>query len=260
MIAEIHNKITKNNSNLSEMSEDELTGNFFGHLRYIPFNEGLKPILKGAVFPPGTAAVFDKIDAGFWNDNIEFWPYDSEGELDAYLEFDQIVIGIEVKYKSRLSSDDAVDYSLSDEKLRQEQSRNQLQRESRIIARRGSGKTKILLLVGDAAACADIYADINKRKLLSGSEVLFCYATWQSLLLELRKLKSDNLFSSLIISDLIDLLARKGFEQFKTMDIDFSQPVSPDKYYIFNCPIETEFNFENHILVKPAEEYCYEFK
>ncbi len=260
MIAEIHNKITKNNGNLSEISEDELTGNFFGHLRYIPFNEGLKPILRNAVFPPDIADSIDGINTGFWNDNIEFWPYDSEGELDVYIEFDRIAIGIEVKYTSGLSSDDDVDYSLSDEKEMAEQSRNQLQRESRIITRRAGSKSKILLLVGDAMACADIYTNITKRKLFSGSDVLFGYATWQSLLQELRKLKFGNPFSTLVISDLISLLTRKGFDQFQTMELDMPYSVSCDKYYWFDYSMESKFSFEDAVQIKVEVDYYYEFK
>ena len=37
MIAEIHHKVFSN-------LEDELTGNFFGTMRYIPFQRGMKQI------------------------------------------------------------------------------------------------------------------------------------------------------------------------------------------------------------------------
>lgn len=46
MIAEIKGKINRQNTNLTELREGELTGNFFGSMRYIPFNMGLKKILK----------------------------------------------------------------------------------------------------------------------------------------------------------------------------------------------------------------------
>ena len=42
---------------------------------------------------------------------IKFWPYDEDGELDALMEFDNVIMGIEVKYLSGLSSDDSIDYS-----------------------------------------------------------------------------------------------------------------------------------------------------
>lgn len=260
VIAELHNKVTRNNSNLTELSEDELTGNFFGQLRYLPFNMGLKPILKNSVFPPEIAALFDGIDAEFLDDKIEFWPYDSEGELDVYLEFSHIAIGIEVKYTSGLSSDDDVDYSMPEEKMREVQSRNQLQRESRIITRKAKKKTKILLLVGSETACADIYSNIRKRKLLLDSDVLFGYAAWQSVLQELRKLKIGDPYQALIISDLISLLSRKGFDRFDTMDSESSCCVSRDVYYRFEVPAEMKFSFENNLPIAVEGEYWYEFK
>ena len=42
MIAEIKGKVNRQNTNLTELGEDELTGNFFGSMRYIPFNKGMK--------------------------------------------------------------------------------------------------------------------------------------------------------------------------------------------------------------------------
>ena len=51
MIAEIKGKVNKQNTNLTELREDELTGNFFGNMRYIPFAKGLKKILKNAIRP-----------------------------------------------------------------------------------------------------------------------------------------------------------------------------------------------------------------
>ena len=40
MIAEIKRKVNRDNTNLTELREDELTGNLFGCLRYISFNNG----------------------------------------------------------------------------------------------------------------------------------------------------------------------------------------------------------------------------
>lgn len=260
MIAEIRNKVSKSNSNLTELSEDELTGNFFGHLRYIPFNKGLKPVLKNAVFPTEAAFLIDTVDVDYWNENIEFWPYHSEGELDAYIEFDNLAMGIEVKYTSGLSSDDDIYYSLSDEKQRMEQSRNQLQRESRIVTSRANQKPKILLLIGDAMACADIYSNIGRRNLLQGSDVLFCYATWQSLLRELRKLELGDPYSALVVSDLVELLKKKGFEQFHSMKLEAFGFVSSHEFYEFDYKIESGFSFENNLQIEAEGDYHYEFR
>jgi hypothetical protein len=110
MLAEINGKISKTGSNLSDRLEDELTGNIFGTLRYIPFSDGLQPILQNSVFPSSIQGIIKQIQCDEWSNNIQFWPYDNEGELDAYLEFDDVAIGIEVKYHSGLSSDDGADY------------------------------------------------------------------------------------------------------------------------------------------------------
>ena len=49
MIAELKGKISSRGTNLTETLEDNLTGNFFGSLRYIPFSKGIKKILIEAI-------------------------------------------------------------------------------------------------------------------------------------------------------------------------------------------------------------------
>jgi hypothetical protein len=46
MIAEIKGKLWQTGYNLNEMLEDNLTGNFFEALRYIPFDLALRNILS----------------------------------------------------------------------------------------------------------------------------------------------------------------------------------------------------------------------
>jgi hypothetical protein len=46
MIAEIHNKLSATGSNLHDRLEDQLTGNVFGTLRYLPYSQGLHVILN----------------------------------------------------------------------------------------------------------------------------------------------------------------------------------------------------------------------
>ena len=111
MIAEIKGKLWQTGHNLNEMLEDNLTGNFFGALRYIPFDLALRNILSAGVYPSKVGDLIGEISADFWSDKIEFWPYDKEGEIDALLNFDDTIIGIEVKYASGLSSDDDIDNS-----------------------------------------------------------------------------------------------------------------------------------------------------
>ena len=49
MIAEIKGKLSSTGSNLTNRLEDDLTGNFFGNLRYMSFNKGLKLILMQGI-------------------------------------------------------------------------------------------------------------------------------------------------------------------------------------------------------------------
>jgi hypothetical protein len=50
LLAEIHNKIAANGSNLTDRLEDKLTGDFFGTLRYLPFEIGMKSVLSSVRF------------------------------------------------------------------------------------------------------------------------------------------------------------------------------------------------------------------
>ena len=189
MIAEIKGKLWQTGHNLNESLEDNLTGNFFGALRYIPFDLALRNILSAGVYPSKIGDLIGKISADFWSDKIEFWPYDKEGQIDALLNFDDSVIGIEVKYASGLSSDDDIDnFSMIDNKsIEAEDSKNQLARESRIVSRKGEGKTKILLFIANSEACRKVYNNVVTRNIIS-NDVQLAYITWQSILIELENL------------------------------------------------------------------------
>lgn len=218
MIAEIHGKISSTGTNLSDRLEDNLTGNFFGTMRYIPFDQGLKPILRNYLYPPTAAALVEKTDAQYWGENIRFWPYHEEGELDALVEFSDLIIGIEVKYLSGLSSDDDVSSEMeTDNAVQWKESQNQLARESRIVAANGKNKAKLLLLVADACDCYSIYNNVQNRGILADGVVLGTI-TWQDIFHGLVELHYDNPYHTLIQRDLIALLKRKGFEWFR----DFS--------------------------------------
>ena len=111
MIAEIKGKLWQTGHNLNESLEDNLTGNFFGALRYIPFDLALRKILSAGVYPSKVGDLIGEIQADFWSDKLDFWPKDEKVEIDALLNFDDTIIGIEVKYASGLSSDDDIDNS-----------------------------------------------------------------------------------------------------------------------------------------------------
>ncbi|WP_219620159.1 hypothetical protein [Bacillus canaveralius] len=82
MIAEIHNKISKTDSNLSDRLEDQLTGDFFGTIRYLPFDMALKQVLLGVQYQDFQAQVVWQtlLSQSYGNNTeFEFWPRYQEG-------------------------------------------------------------------------------------------------------------------------------------------------------------------------------------
>ena len=134
MIAEIHHKVFSN-------LEDELTGNFFGIMRYIPFQRGLKQIYMKYIHSLDES-VHGLIRSIQTNDfDIEFWKRSElgYGEIDAYMELDGVGIGIEVKYQSGLSGE------------------NQLEREVSMLSEWCKSEEKILILVAVESDAREIY-------------------------------------------------------------------------------------------------------
>lgn len=132
-----------------------------------------------------------------------------------------MVIGIEVKYLSGLSSDDEIGYhleetpdnfSVDDENAK---SRNQLARESRMVSQWGKGKDKLLLFLADQQCCQPVYEDVKGRGIIE-NDVVFGYFTWQAVLKALKRLGGLSDFEQIIVDDLIVLLQRKDFEPFES--------------------------------------------
>lgn len=252
MIAEIKGKISQTGSNLNDRLEDNLTGNVFGTLRYIPFNLALRKILANGVYPLEICELIQGINVEFWGDKVQFWPYDIEGEMDVLVNFDDVIIGIEVKYLSGLSSDDiavsdvtAANYMESEV----DKSRNQLARESRIVSKNGAGKTKILLFIADSASCREVYEDVSDRNIIE-NDVWFGYISWQSILSQMQALKLDNPFYQIIIEDIISLLIKKGFESFTNMYVTLNVDIMPDGFYDFGKYYSCALNLETNTKIE----------
>lgn len=215
MIAEIYNKISGDGSNLSDKLEDELTGNFFGTMRYLPYKRGLKKI-------------FDKHACSDWDDNFcsilcsiseeefefEFWKRSAIGlgEIDALLVAGGVAVGIEVKLYSDLSGD------------------NQLVREAKMLNEWYDGNVpKLLLFVAPENAVRDVYdknyKDVEKLGVHLG------YISWENILQGLDEVETVNFFEGIMVDDLKDLLHRKGFDSFE--DFLVETRVEEDKYYEF---------------------------
>ena len=163
MIAEIYHKLTT-------CLEDELTGNFFGTMRYLPFNRGLNQIFKKYAVSEDTQV--KQILTGLSDEDfdVEFWKRSENGlvEIDGYIPLSSAGIGIEVKYQSGLFGED------------------QLEKEAKIILNEWcKGKEKVLLLVANAEDAKQIYTD-NKHKPIF-HEVHLAYLSWQDILLGLNQ-------------------------------------------------------------------------
>lgn len=209
MIAELRGKIENN-------KEDELTGNFFGTLRYTGFEKILQPLFLKCIRHAELADKLKNIRGGYWGDKIYFWPYDLLGEIDVLLDFEEILIGIEVKYQSGLSSDD------------------QLERESKILKNKANGREKILILLAPESTCLEIVTERRRKDILDKFGVNLSYISWENVSDELNKLQLTD-FDALIAKDLIDLLKLKGFESFRSFDsLNFLPKVEEDKFYVFD--------------------------
>lgn len=253
MIAEIYRKISFTTINFSERLEDELTGNFFGNMRYISFNKGMKHILKKCVKPAENNYVFNNLNIEEWSNFIEFWPREKECEIDIRISLENILIGIEVKLWSGLSSDDDIvniEQEIAIDEFIKEKSKNQLARESQMLARIGGKKEKILILLGDEMSCYPIYSKVMERNILEAN-VKLLYMNWQDILLELKKLNDLNSYEKLIVDDIIKLLERKGFERFKNFDIDLRVEEKNWNFAILN----EYFSFKEELKKIEGEKY-----
>ena len=249
MIAELYGKISSKGTNLRETLEDNLTGNVFGSLRYIPFSKGIKKILISAI----DEEYFDKYELEEWAERIEFWPYHKEGELDLVINLKLATIAIEVKYNSGLSSDDDV----SNEEDNKEQSRNQLARESRIIKEfaEARGTTPILLFIARENKGEEIINNIIGRNIIE-DDVILKFISWENICASLESLyKSSELsfFEKVVVEDIYKLLVKKGFNRFKDFKTNIDKSIIEDKYYLF----KSNENYESDLIDDTSKKFSF---
>ncbi len=238
MLADIHGKISESGSNLTDRLEDYLTGTFFGTLRYISFHKGLGALLSRTMKPIEMRATITRLTYDYWARYVEFWPYHQEGEFDVVIDFPELLIGIEVKYLSGLSSNDEEDFVMP------EDSKNQLSREARILQSR-SNKPKLLLFIAPQGSCQSIYkASLPKMP----KDVAFAYITWEDIYESLKFIQSDNIYEQVMVEDLQAFLKKRGFERFKSMEVE-SETIT-NEHYQFNSKKIELFSFQTTIEVK----------
>ncbi|GKW47334.1 hypothetical protein [Planococcus sp. NCCP-2050] len=212
MISEIKGKISSTGSNLSDRLEDKLTGDFFGALRYLPFEQGLKGILEEVEF---TNAVENEEWVQFLNRqsgfdlDYRFWPRHSKGEIDLLLEFEDTLVGIEVKYRSGISSED------SGEIVSYDQSLHQLSKYSHMMESLANTKRTYLIFLApfpiQNLVQQGIGIDFN-----IASSVPMGFINWEDIHTKLVKMESPTLEGTpkYILSDVRELLEVKGLKRF----------------------------------------------
>ena len=248
MVEEFYGKISRSGSNLSDNLEDKLTGDFFGTLRYMDFYDGLQPILCGALrksekqqeTSQDAIQLLKKVNCTNIRDEeyIKFWPKHDLGELDVLLDFDNCCIGIEVKFQSGLSSDD------------------QIIREAEILCDLAEDKKKILLFIAGHESCVSVYREYKDD---IGKDVCFVFVSWEDILQSMKDLLSGGKGSKytfgqrLMISDLVRLLTRKGFDTFLSMTNGISdrpdQPIEKKGYFMVDNNKDYTTNYKNAAFV-----------
>lgn len=198
MIAEIYHKFSTD-------LEDVLTGDFFGAMRYMPFNRGLNQIFNNYAVsedPQVTHILSNAADDDF---NFEFWKRSENGlvEIDGFIPLTSVGIGIEVKYRSGLSGGD------------------QLEKEAQVLDEWCNGKEKLLILIGEAEEAKAIYIENKDKRVFR--DVHLAYLSWQDILLGLDQVLISSSYEKKMIEDLKTLLREKGFVSFEGFSID--QPV-----------------------------------
>ena len=245
MVEEFYGKISRSGSNLSDNLEDKLTGDFFGTLRYMDFCDGLQPILCGALRksdePQGASQtaiqLIENVNCtNMREEHIKFWPKHDRGELDVLLEFDNCCIGIEVKLNSGLSSDD------------------QLIREAEILCDLAKDKEKILLFIAGHESCVSVYRAY--KDVIRKQGVCFVFASWEDILESMKDLLNGGKGSKytfgqrLMISDLVRLLKRKGFDIFLSMTNGISnESIEKDEYFMADHHKDYRTNYKNAAFV-----------
>lgn len=198
MIAEIYHKTTSN-------LEDELTGDFFGIMRYLPFQRGLKQIICNSLISMDFNCNYIINNIGDNDFQFSFWKRSKFGlgEIDGSIDVGNVAIGIEVKYFSNLSGE------------------NQLEREAAMLEEWYSdSKEKVLIFVAPEDVAKRIYFENYQKDCFN--KVHLGYITWQDILNSLDTVDTINRYEEMMVSDLKALLKEKGFISFDGFQIENS--------------------------------------
>lgn len=221
MLAEIHGKIARTGSNLSELLEDQLTGNVFGTLRYLPAAKVLFPFLEKAYRLDKDGLHFLKLEPLLSQEpTIKLWPshyptVEPDVEIGVREASGRTTILLEVKYQSGLSSDDAPQVG----EITFNTSNNQLIRQMRALGESRPHERKIaIFLTQDGMYPLDLmYCVLNIPRDGSAHVELF-WLSWHDLtrVLETTLDQEQSPFVRHLLEDLLTLCRdRKGFRRFQ---------------------------------------------
>ncbi len=239
MIAEINNKVPSQLSN----SEDLLTGNFFGIIRYTNIENTIPCIFESSTFNKiEDKNIFDEAMKSICKsqDPFSFWPKYEGNEIDLIIELNDYVIGVEIKYNSGLSSDDEISNVENNEI---QNSYNQLARYSRMLESKYPFKKKVLLFLAKENTVSYTYYSVLGRNIISNN-VSFGFLSWQEILISLEKYNSPS-NELIIINDLIKYLIQKGFDTFKSFNI--KETISRNSFFKFKFNEKFSFQLKRNI-------------
>lgn len=200
---------------MSDRLEDQLTGDFFGSIRYLPFEQGLRRVLDAVHFQDGShpsaslwPLLLDSIRG--YDCRMEFWFRHAEGEIDLILNHPNVLIGIEVKYYSGISSDDD-----NPEDVSPEESGHQLARYSRLLDDIRGGRPAYLIFLAPFQQQLPVEREMARRPRMTPG-ISLGFLAWQHALEQLQSIDVTSLdqASQLIVTDLQALLLKKGFARF----------------------------------------------
>lgn len=258
MIAEIYNKISQTGSNLSDRLEDKLTGDFFGTVRYLPFEIGMKLVLSSVRFNDKTSDAEWQQLISDWEGHpgqFNFWQRHSEGEIDLLLRLHNVVVGIEVKYLSGISSEDEETEKI----ISPEESKNQLARYARMLDDIGGELPKFLVFLAPFPIMQSVEKVFWDRSIIS-ENVSLGFLSWQGVLESLQDIDLNSLeqWQIMIIEDLKALLVKKGFVRFTGFTTVSEESFVTKDGYIFYVQLE-RYNTLIWPLDKIKEENSYVF-
>lgn len=218
MFAEIHKKVPSAWRNW----EDILTGSFFGIIRYTQKNGFvLNKLLSKTQFSTKkenteTTDKFEKnlISIEQMPINVTFWKRFGKGndEIDLLLEYEDFVIGIEVKHNS----------GLHDGKDDEGKWLGQLQKYGMLIKEYCPDKTHYLILLAKQSDAKRLYQERENYVKEKFGET-FGYISWEVFHEELESIKinNDEKWLNIILDDLINYLDSKGFAGFNRFDLEY---------------------------------------